>query len=135
MSRSKKISSFLLPSIADILFLVIFLCLTFSIGNGLLGDTDTGYHIRAGDYILGTHSIPHNDIFSFLSPPIPWTAHEWLAEVMMSLVHSGFGLTGIVIFFALLLSLVYYFFFKMIRIGKGNILLATVIALLVVASS
>jgi hypothetical protein len=55
--------------------------------------------------------------------------------VIMSLVHSGFGLTGIVIFFAFLLSCTYYFLFRMLRTDKGNILLAVVIALLVVASS
>ncbi len=135
MSRTHRVSAFLLPSIADMLFLVIFICLTFSIGNGLLGDTDTGYHIRAGEYILDTHIIPHHDIFSFISPAIPWTAHEWLSEVIMGLINRGFGLTGDVIFFAFLLSLTYSLFFRMLRTDKGNILLATLIALLVVASS
>ncbi len=135
MAHTRRISCFLVPSIADILFLVIFLCLTFSIGNGLLGDTDTGYHIRAGEYILDTHTIPHHDIFSYTSPPMPWTAHEWLAEVIMGLLHRGFGLTGVVIFFAILLAGAYYFLFRMLRAEKGNILLTVFITLLVVASS
>jgi hypothetical protein len=135
MTHIRKISSFLLPSIADMLFLVIFLCLTFSIGNGLLRDTDTGYHIRAGEYILNTHTIPHHDIFSYITPPLPWTAHEWLSEVIMGFLHINFGLTGVVIFFALLLSCTYYFLFRMLRSEKGNFLLAVIIALLVVASS
>jgi hypothetical protein len=135
MTHARKISSFVFPSIADILFLVIFLCLAFSIGNGLLGDTDTGYHIRTGEYILDTRSVPHHDIFSYITPPMPWTAHEWLAEVIMGLIHRGFGLTGVVIFFAFLLSCTYYLLFKMLRIHKGNITLAVLIALLVIASS
>jgi hypothetical protein len=135
MTHTRKISSFLLPSIADVIFLAIFLCLTFSIGNGLLGDTDTGYHIRAGEYILATHTVPHHDIFSYISPPMPWTAHEWLAEVIMGFLHRGFGLTGVVIFFAFLLAGTYYYLFRMLRTDKGNIILAVLIALLVVASS
>ncbi len=135
MSHTNRISSFLLPSIADVLFIVIFLCLTFSIGNGLLGDTDTGYHIRAGEYMLDTHRIPHQDIFSYIKPPMPWTAHEWLAEVIMGLLHRGFGLTGVVIFFAFLLAGAYYFLFRMLRKDNGNVLLAVLVALLVVASS
>ena len=112
MNDSKKILSFLIPSIADIIFLSLFLFLSFSAGKGLLNDVDTGYHIRAGEYIIDTLSIPKQDIFSFLTPPLPWTAHEWLSEVIMAIVHRAFGLTGVVIFFSLIISLVYYLMFK-----------------------
>lgn len=124
-----------LPTIADLLFVIPLLCLSFYPDNGLLEDGDTGYHIRAGKFILDTFSIPRHDIFSFLSPPIPWTAHEWLSEVIMAVVHTAFGLTGVVIFFAFLISLVYYLLYRMNCTSKNNIILAILVTLLVMVSS
>jgi hypothetical protein len=124
-----------LPTIADLLFVIPFLCLSFYPDNGLLEDGDTGYHIRTGEFILDTFSIPRHDIFSFLSPPIPWTAHEWLSEVIMAIVHMAFGLTGVVVFFALLISLVYYLLFRTSCTSNNNIILAIIVLLLVMVSS
>jgi hypothetical protein len=126
----------LLPSVGNLVFLGIFLELT-CLGNthSLLGDTDTGYHIRVGELILATHSVPSYDVFSFHSPPLSWTAHEWLSEVIMALVHRGFGLTGIVVFFALIISLTYYLLFTSLRLNHKNILLIVFFVSLVVASS
>jgi len=123
------------PTIADLLFFVTFLCLSFYPDNGLLEDGDTGYHIRAGEFILNTLSIPRHDIFSFLSPPIPWTAHEWLSEVIMAVIHMAFGLTGVVVFFAFLISLVYYLLFRTNCNSNNNIFLAIIVILLVMVSS
>ena len=135
MTGTKKRFSFFIPSIGDFIFLSLFLFLSFSAGSELLNDCDTGYHIRAGEYIIENLSIPKKDIFSFHTPPIPWTAHEWLSEVIMAIVHRSFGLTGIVIFFSFLLSLVYYLLFKMVRADKGDIIITTFIVLFVLAVS
>ena len=135
MNKSRKIKSLLIPSIADIIFISLFLYLSFCVGKRLLFDCDTGYHIRAGEHIINTFLVPKHDIFSFLTPPIPWTAHEWFSEVIMATVHRAFGLTGIVIFFSLIISLVYYLLFKIIRRNSGNIILATFIVLIVLTAS
>ena len=126
---------FFLPSIADVFFLSILIALSFIAGQSLLADGDTGYHIRAGEFMLHTLSIPRHDIFSFISPPLPWTAHEWLSEVIMALIHKNFGLTGIVIFFSFVIASVYYLLFKVVQTDKGNIFLAIIVIYLVVASS
>ena len=126
---------FFLPSIAGSLFLGLFLTLSLFTGRALLRDADTGYHIRAGDFILETFSVPREDIFSFLSPPPPWTAHEWLSEIIMALVHKVSGLTGLVIFFSFVIAIVYYLQFKALRRLKTNIVLDLLIILLVVAAS
>ena len=135
MNRLKRITPFLIPSLADIMFVSLFLLLSFSVNKGLLNDCDTGYHIRAGEYIIDTLSIPKHDIFSFISPPLPWTAHEWLSEVIMAAIHRATGLTGVVIFFSFMISLVYYLMFKIIRVYNGNILAASFITLLVLVTS
>ncbi len=102
---------------------------------GLLADCDTGYHIRAGEYILDTHTIPRYDIFSYRTPPIPWTAHEWLSEVFMALIHRAFGLTGVVIFFAFVIAVTYYLLSKRILADRSNILFAVLVMMLVIGSS
>jgi hypothetical protein len=126
---------YFLPSIGQWLFLTVFLSLSFHSGSSLLNDADTGYHIRAGEYILSTFTVPDHDIFSFLSPPPKWTAHEWLSEVIMGLLHQAFGLTGVVLFFLLLISLTYLLLFRMVRSCRGNIVADVVILVLVILSS
>lgn len=81
----------------------------------VLADPDSYWHVAAGRWILAHGTVPTHDVFSFTMPGQPWTAHEWLAEVLMALAHrwAGFGgvtllasacfaLTAAVIFRALL---------------------------------
>ena len=135
MNDSKKISCFFIPSIVDIIFISLFLLLSFSAGKDLLGDVDTGYHIRAGEHIIDTFSIPRNDIFSFLSPPLSWTAHECLSEVIMAIIHRTSGLTGVVLFFSFIISMVYYLLYKIIKTNEDNLILTVFILLLILISS
>src|SRR5215469_10463761 len=88
----------LLPSLSDLAFLtpilVLFWCTT---GVGwLLSDSDTGWHIRAGEWILKSWRIPSTDLFSFTATGQSWFAWEWLSDVWMAATHSNFGLAGIV---------------------------------------
>lgn len=127
----------LLPSIGRFLFLVLFLFLCLSPeGDRMLADGDTGWHVRAGESILSTGSVPEHDLFSYHVPPIPWTAHEWLSEVLMALVHRYLGLTGVVVLFALVASLTYALLYRFVRgFGGGNVLADLGIVLLVILSS
>ena len=134
-SQKSKVISFLTPSIAGIIFVSVFLSQTISAAHGLLKDCDTGYHIRAGEYILETLSIPKYDMFSFLSPPLTWIAHEWVSEVIMAAIHTLFGLIGVVIFFSVLNAFVYYFLFKILRYLKANVIIAVIVTIFVIASS
>jgi len=138
MSRAgglPKLAQYFLPSLSQMVFLVVFIaCLTGS-GGFLLGDGDTGYHIRAGEIILKDLAVPRHDPFSFITPPLPWTAHEWLSEVVMAIVHKAMGLPGIVLLFALLLSTTYWLLSRWIRSSRRNILVDLLILVLVLLSS
>lgn len=123
------------PSIADIVFLGIFLFLASGGDGRLLGDADTGYHIRAGEFILDHREIPGADIFSFLTPPLPWTLHEWLAEVIMALVHRLGGITGVAILFSFLIALAGYLAFTLLLQQNANLIFSSVAALLVTLST
>jgi len=135
MEKKLQLTSYITPSIASMFFCVILLTLFFRSNSGLLGDGDTGYHIRAGEYIIRTLSVPRQDIFSFHTPPLPWTAHEWLSEVIMAAVHGLGGLTGIVAFFAFLLACTTALLFKILRSNGADPLLATAFTALACTAS
>src|ERR671913_924689 len=89
---------YFLPSAAEIIFISIFLQVVLNAGR-LLSDGDTGYHIRAGEFIIQTRTVPKTDIFSLWMPALSWTAHEWLSEVLMAVVpHPARGLCIVVVF-------------------------------------
>jgi hypothetical protein len=135
MGNERPFRARLTPSIADIFFISITFFLFFQSKAKLLGDGDTGYHIRAGEYIIRTHSVPKYDLFSYHTPSLPWTAHEWLSEVIMALIHSWFGLSGIVAFFAFLLALTIYLIFKILRRYHIDLFLSIVITGMVLITS
>ena len=96
----------LVPSLSDLAFLmpvlVLFWCTTGI--PWLLTDSDTGWHIRTGEWILKNGQIPATDLFSFTKFGQPWFAWEWLSDVSMAAVHSHLGLGGIVLVSLLILG-------------------------------
>ncbi len=135
MIPANKILSHLFPSVGNIIFLVFFLFLLMVRGQGLLDDGDTGYHIRAGEYIIENLSIPKHDIYSYHTPPIPWIAHEWLSEAIMGWFHIYFGLNGVIFLFSLLIAFIFYFLFKFIRLNDGNIIISTLLVIFAAVTS
>jgi hypothetical protein len=138
MSRTidvRKISQYFLPSLSQMVFLIVFIACFSGSGSFLLVDGDTGYHIRAGEIILKDLAVPRHDPFSFIMPPLPWTAHGWLSEVVMAIAHKVLGLPGIVFLFALLLSTTYWLLFRWIRSSGRNILVDLMILVFVLLSS
>jgi hypothetical protein len=135
MSEKKDSKTYwFLPSLADVIFIIIIALILVGEGN-LLGDADTGYHIRAGEYIIDNLKIPHYDIFSFIKPPIPWTAHEWLSEAIYAFVHRISGLSGIVVGHALVIATVFLLLFKFMRSSGISILVAALLVALAVSVS
>lgn len=131
----RKFPQYILPSLSQMAFLIVFIACFTGSGGFLLGDGDTGYHIRAGEIILKDLAVPRHDPFSFITPPLPWTAHEWLSEVVMAIVHKSLGIQGIVFFFALLLSTTYWLLFRWIRSNGRNLLVDLLLLILVLLSS
>ena len=125
----------MLPTIGNIIFVALLFALLFTSGNGLLGDGDTGYHIRTGELILKEWRIPTLDPYSYHAPPLPWIAHEWLAEVIMATIYSVSGLTGIALFFALLLALIHWLLYRILREQSNDIILCTIVTLFAAAAS
>jgi hypothetical protein len=134
-SERKPISTILLPSIGNMIFVGLLFVLIFNSGQGLLGDGDTGYHIRTGEVILQTWRVPNHDTYSLHVPALKWTAHEWMAEIIMAAIYKIAGLTGIVVFFAFLLAATHWLLYYTLRKKSQDILLCTFIAVLATATS
>ena len=111
----------LAPTLPD-LFCAVFLLARFGgidSWQALLGDGDTGWHIRTGEYILA-HGIPAHDLFSFSRPGQPWYAWEWLSDVIFARIHGWWGLTGVAALGALLVCLPAALLFAwLLRRGAG----------------
>lgn len=130
-----ELLTWLLPTLGNIIFISVLFVLIFRSGQGLLSDGDTGYHIKTGEVILRTWRVPQTDIYSFHWPPLQWTAHEWLSEILMASVFWLSGLTGVVIFFAFLLAATHWLLYRTLRDRSNDILLCILITLLATAAS
>ena len=75
------------------LALLLFAALSFA--RALFNDGDTSWHLAAGRLILDGRAIPSVDPFSFTFAGAPWTAHEWLAEVLMAGALRAAGWPGL----------------------------------------
>jgi len=62
-------------------------------------DWDFWWHLKAGQYIIQTRSIPHLDPFSFTRAGAEWITHEWLSEVIMYVVFRAGGWIGLFLLF------------------------------------
>jgi hypothetical protein len=65
--------------------------------SALLNDTDTWWHLAAGDWILQHRAVPHSDPFSWTFGGKPWVAHEWLSEIVMSRAFVLGGWPGVML--------------------------------------
>src|SRR6266853_323585 len=127
----------LMPSLSDLAFLtpilVLFWCTT---GVGwLLTDSDTGWHIRAGEWILQNRRVPATDLFSFTKAGQPWFAWEWLSDVLMAVIHGHFGLAGIVLVSLLGLGSTSVCVYRSTREESGHRAIAIVLTGLAMAAS
>ncbi len=121
-----------LPSLTDIAFLMplAFLFMTLSGARTLLGDGDTGWHIRTGQWILAHHQVPHTDFFSFSRPGEPWFAWEWMSDIVLALLHRAGGLAAVVFASITLICVTSAGLFRLIRRECGNSLVAIAVTLL-----
>lgn len=69
----------------------------------VLVDSDTWWHLRAGQWIVEHHSILSVDQFSFSRAGQTWHYPGWLAEVLMLGAYSLGGISGVNLLFLLIL--------------------------------
>ncbi len=132
----RSLSSYLMPSLVDIVFISLLLALAYGTPSlRLLNDPGIGWHIRTGEWILQNYSIPHTDLFSTLATR-PWFAWEWLFDVGVAQVHSWWGLNGVLAGGALLVALTFALLFQLtLRRGAPFLPTAGFVVLALLAST
>jgi hypothetical protein len=121
-----------LPSLTDIAFLmpIMFLFIKLNGARTLLGDGDTGWHVRTGEWILAHGQVPHTDFFSFSRPGAPWFAWEWGWDVLFALLHQRWGLASVVLASLIVVCCTSAALFRLVRRKCNNGLVAIAVTLL-----
>ena len=121
----------LFPSLTDLAFLLPILLLFTGMDGAktMLGDGDTGWHIRTGDWILANGQIPTSDMFSFTKAGEPWFAWEWLWDVLFAWLHQRWGMESVVLASILVLCITSVLLFRLVDRTCGNVLIAGAVTL------
>lgn len=80
-----------------------------------LADPDIWWHMRAGEWIIQNHSVPHTDPFSTSTMGKPWVDYCWLFDVGSYWVVTHFDLVSILWFETLMRLAVTALVFSLIR--------------------
>lgn len=72
-----------------------------------LSSIDLAYHLRAGDEILATGSIPRADAWTFTGQGLPWVDQQWGSQVILATVFRLAGWTGLALLRAGLVGLIF----------------------------
>ncbi|MHB8217757.1 MAG: hypothetical protein ACYDDS_16920, partial [Candidatus Sulfotelmatobacter sp.] len=126
----------LVPSVSDLFFAALLGMLVFTnLSVRLLGDAGIGWHIRTGQLILATHSVPRVDPFSASMTGQPWFAWEWLYDVLVGWLDRAAGLNGVVLFTSVIIAIVFSWTLRLLVRRGTNVLLALILVLLAASAA
>ena len=94
-------------------------------------DPDLWWHLKTGEIIWNTHSIPQTDVFSFTTNQHAWTAHEWLSEVTIYGAWRSWGYQGLMLWLCVFGSLLLIGQYALCSLYSGNAKVALVGGLVV----
>lgn len=93
--RQEKIKASI-DFILNRLLIVFFFGLLIVYASREISDLDLWLHIKTGETIVKTRTIPLSDIFSFTLGAKPWINHEWLFQVISYLIYSFASADGLI---------------------------------------
>jgi hypothetical protein len=70
-------------------------------------DPDFWWHLKTGQLVSASNSVPHVDTFSWSMAGSNWVSHEWLSELIMYGLYRGGGLPLLVVFFGAIAALAF----------------------------
>jgi hypothetical protein len=107
----------------------LFYCIFLFHGSAqLFRDSDAGWHIRNGETILTTRTVPHTDPYSFTRAGQPWFAWEWLSDLIDGALHRLGGLNAVALFYAAAIAFGVWLWFHLHWQLGGNFLIACAMA-------
>jgi hypothetical protein len=86
-------------------------------------DGDVWWHLRAGEEILATRTIPRFDGWSYTSFGTPWISQDWLTNTVMAAVRGipTFGETALSVLFGLLVVIAFGVLWRTIGVRRASV--------------
>ena len=125
------------PSLTDVAFLMPLAFLFFRMNGvkSMLGDGDTGWHLRAGEWMLANGAVPTVDFFSFTKPGEPWFAWEWGWDLLFGWMHQTLGMESVVLASIAVICFACAWLYRVVRRASDNVLVAIALTLLAAAAT
>ncbi|MGB5931725.1 MAG: hypothetical protein WBH57_01480, partial [Anaerolineae bacterium] len=114
------------------LLVIILFVSIFVMAAQEITDPDFFWHLRTGQLIWESRSIPRQDPFSYTVQGRSWIAHEWLTETIFFALYSLIGQRGLILAFALLITCTFILVYLQC---EGRPWLATFVILLAALTS
>jgi hypothetical protein len=99
--------------------------------RGRFSDPDMWWHLKTGEVIWTTHSIPTTDLFSYTTGHHAWVPHEWLSQLTIYGAYSAGGYTGLMLWLAATSALLLVLGYLLCSLYSGNAKVAFAGALLI----
>jgi hypothetical protein len=111
------------------LLVIVLFATIFSFDVARDTDIDFWWHVRTGELIAESGTIPTVDTFSYSALGRPWIAHEWLWDLAVFIVcrHGGYVLA--VLLSAAIVTLTYVIIYRTLRQLGANEIVSGVIVL------
>jgi hypothetical protein len=102
------------------LLIFVSLVLIFIASAQPITDPDFWWHLKTGEQILSTWSIPHTDIYSNIRFGAEWITHEWLSEVFIYLTYRLLHFGGLIVVFSVVITGSFWVMHRLIRQRAGH---------------
>ena len=89
---------------------------------------DLGRHLKNGEIIWQTKTIPQTNLYSYSQPDYPFSNHHWLSGLIFYFIFQWTGFNGLIIFKTILLLTAFLLVF-ILAVKKGNFWLTALLAL------
>jgi len=83
-------------------------------------DPDMWWHLKTGEVIWTTHSIPTTDLFSYTTNHHAWIPHEWLSQLLMYGAYRLGGYSGLMLWLCLLTAALLIAGYTLCSLYSGN---------------
>ncbi|MGD1096266.1 MAG: hypothetical protein ABSB35_30270 [Bryobacteraceae bacterium] len=114
---------------------LVYCLFVFGGGGQFFRDSDTGWHIRSGQWILAHRTLPRTDPYSFSKPGEPWFLWECGSDVLIALAHRVDGLRGVTALVAVAITACTWLWCRLNFAAGGDFFLAAALAPLMITTA
>ena len=88
--------------------------------RGRFDDPDMWWHLKMGQIIWTTHSIPTTDLFSYTTNHHAWVPHEWLSQVLIYAAYRRGGYSGLMLWLCFFTAALFIAGYALCSLYSGN---------------